>query len=59
MILTFFDNGWNVHAGSLMNRGRRMTGPSPLAHARSYGVMIVDWNRAQSNIKQKYFNELY
>lgn len=49
MILTFFDNGWNVHAG---NRGRRMTGPSPLAHARSSGAMIVVWDRAQSKIKQ-------
>lgn len=58
MILTFFDNGWDVHARSLMNRGRRMTGPSPLAHARSYGAMVVDWNKAQSNVKQKYFNEL-
>ena len=55
MILTFFDNGWDVHARSLMNR---MTGPSPLAHARSYGAMVVDWNKAQSNVKQKYFNEL-
>ena len=35
-----------------------MIGPSPLAHARSYGAMVVDWNKAQSNVKQKYFNEL-
>ena len=25
-----------------------MIGPSPLAHARSYGAMVVDWNKAQS-----------